>query len=376
MQYDVFISYKHSDIEGNLTRDFEMAKQLYNALNQMGLSVFFSAKSLEQIGSSRYKADIDEALDNTTIMIVVLSLPEHANTQWVKYEWDSFYNDFLSGLRKEANLFTLTDCFDIAALPRTLRNLQHFYFREGVSRVCDYIRKIIPNKCMSISTNNKQEDNNNESSQQHFQVLSGQEITRNDIEQACLLDKMVYSADLRVEPQDCEKWFKVNPDIYVMIRDISKRMIIGYINVAPVTDECYDMFKSGAFVDTGLTSEMILSYDMPFPYSVYFTSIVIHPDYQNSEVFMKLFSAIVDKFIWLGRHEVYVKRMIADAVSENGIKFCKLFGMNKIKNSNHNSSLYEVSMIPPKFRIISKKTKELFDYYQQKYFEESYLFDD
>lgn len=280
---DVFISYKQSDDEGNLTRDFEMARQLYDALNQMGLSVFFSAKSLEQIGSSRYKADIDEALDNTTIMIVVLSQPDHANTQWVKYEWDSFYNDFLSGLRKEANLFTLTDDFEIATLPRTLRNLQHFYYKEGISRVCEYIRKIIPNKCLSNPNINKQEDNDNENSLQRFQVLSGQEITRTDIEQACLLDKMVYSADLRVEPQDCEKWFKVNPDIYVMIRDINKGKIIGYINVAPVTDECYDMFKSGAFVDTGLTSEMILSYDMPYPYSVYFTSIVIHPEYQNQK---------------------------------------------------------------------------------------------
>ena len=70
---------------------------------------------------------------------------------------------------------------------------------------------------------------------------------------------------------------------------------------------------------------------MPFPYSLYFSSIVIHPDCQNSEVFTEIFNAIVDKFIALGEHEVFIKRMIADAVTKNGEKLCKLFGMEKNK---------------------------------------------
>lgn len=89
---------------------------------------------------------------------------------------------------------------------------------------------------------------------------------------------------------------------------------------------------------------------------------------------MELFNAIIDKFIMLGEHEVYVRRMIADAVTQNGEKFCKLFGMTKIKKSSHESSLYEITMIPPQFRILSKKTKQLYDYYQNKYKEAPYLF--
>ena len=313
MPYDVFISYKQSSETGELTKDYEMAKQLFDTLAARGYRVFFSAKSLEQIGSSRYKADIDEALDSSKSMIVVLSQADYANTQWVKYEWDSFFNDFLSGMREEANLFTLTEDFDITTLPRTLRNLQHFYLSDGLDHVCDYIGKVIPPPQKKNTVEPIPESH--EKTDEVFQVITGRQVTMTDIEQACMLDRMVYSDDLRGEPSDCEKWFKVNPDIYVMIRDIQKGVIVGYINIAPVTDECYDLFKSGEFVDTGLTSEMMLSYDMPFPYSLYFTSIVIHPDYQNSEVFMKLFSAVVDKFIWLGHHEVYVKRMIADAVS-------------------------------------------------------------
>ena len=106
MKYDVFISYKHSDEQGSLTPDYAIAKELYENLNNLGYQVFFSSNTLEQIGSSRYKSDIDAALDTSKVMIVVLSKSEYASSQWVQYEWDSFYNDYLSGVRKEANLFT------------------------------------------------------------------------------------------------------------------------------------------------------------------------------------------------------------------------------------------------------------------------------
>ncbi len=67
--------------------------------------------------------------------------------------------------------------------------------------------------------------------------------------------------------------------------------------------------------------------------------------------------------------------MIADAVTKNGEKFCRLFGMEKIKGSDHDSTLYEIAMIPPQFRILSKKTKILYDYYQNKYEESPWLFE-
>ena len=89
-----------------------------------------------------------------------------------------------------------------------------------------------------------------------------------------------------------------------------------------------------------------------------------------------LVNAIVDKFINLSNRGIFIRRMIADAVSKSGEKFCKMFGMSKIVGSNHDSTLYEITMIPPKFRIISKKTRDLCDLYQKVYDEESYLFEE
>lgn len=369
MKCEIFISYKHSSEEGALTPDYAIAKELYDSLNDLGYQVFFSSSSLEQIGSSRYKADIDVALDTAKVMIVVLSKAEYASSHWVQYEWDSFYNDYLSGVRKEANLFTLTTNVNLYELPRTLRNVQNFDYKHGILHVCEYVKNVIPKQ-----TEQKQSMDTSISNKKRISIITGKQVTLEDIKQAVYLDTLVYDDIYHVDTTQCEKWFNVNPDIYVMAKDIQTGRVIAYVNISPVTDECYDRIKNGDFIDTGITADMILSYDMPFPYSVYFSSIVIHPDYQNTEVFMEIFNAIVDKFIALGEHEVFIRRMIADAVTNNGEKFCRLFGMTKLKGSDHDSSLYEITMIPPKFRILSKKSKQLYDYYQRKYNDAPYLF--
>ena len=370
MSYDIFISYKCSDEQGNKTPDFAIAEQLYLALIKVGYKAFFSSNTLEQLGSSRYKADIDEALDTAKVMIVVLSKPEYATSHWVQYEWDSFYNDYLSGVRKEANLFTLTSGIHVNDLPRTLRNVQNFDYAEGIAHLCGYIENIIPKTTLQKDITLKIQENNSDIS-----IITGRQITVEDIRKAIILDTLVYDNVYHVDITRGEEWFRANPDIYVMAKDNVTEKIIAYVNISPITDECYDMIKKGDFIDSGITADMILSYDMPFPYNVYFSSIVIHPDYQNTQVFMQLFNAIVEKFIYLGEHDVFVHRMLADAVTKNGEKFCKLFGMNPVKASNHESMLYEITMIPPKFRIISKMSKQLYDYYMDKYNEAPYLFD-
>lgn len=366
--FDIFISYKATDSSGNPTEDSDIAKRLYLELTGLGLKVFYSAESLEAIGKSQYKSVIDKALDQAKVMIVVLTNPDYAESQWVKYEWDSFYNDYLSGIKSTANLFTLLKEVNIVNLPRTLRNMQSFDYSAGFMPLLKYIKNIFPEIELSNSENKKQKASK-------FTVISGHNITKNDITEAIMLDKMVYSEEYWLDTDTCLSWFKVNPDIYVMIKDNETQRIVAYVNASPVTDECYDDIRNGHFIDTGITADMILSYNMPFPYNLYFSSVVIHPGYQNTEVFMKLFNAIIERFIELGKQEVFIKRMVADAVSPEGEKFCKMFGMKKVDESDHHSTIYEVSLIPPKFRISSRATKSLYDFYREKYEATPYLFD-
>lgn len=364
---EVFISYKQTDSDGQLTEDRRIAAELYESLTKQGCSVFYSNESLKEMGSFRYKADIDNALDSAQVMIVVLTKAEYATTEWVQYEWDSFFNDILSGIKPNAKLFTLTKDVSVSSLRRTLRNVQNFIYGDHESQLRDYLRSCLPSEPKADFTPQEKGDK--------FKLLKGKEITPEDIKKALELESLVYQEDAMQSLSSCLKYFDANPEIYLFMKDMTTGNIVANIDITPVTEDCYEMLRSGHFVDTNITPDMVLSYDLPCTYDLYFSSIVVHKDYRGTDLFLKMFNAVVEHFISLGEREVYAKRMLADAVTKEGEKFCKLFGMHKVRKSDHSSTLYEITLIPPQFRIISKATKTLHEYYKKKYEEAQYLFD-
>ena len=176
-----------------------------------------------------------------------------------------------------------------------------------------------------------------------FSAVVGNDITIDDIADAVELDKLSYPECYRGNVEDCAAWHEKNPDIYVMVRDLRTGHIVAYINAMPVSDECYDMIKDGNFIDIGITLEMILSYDKPGPYHIYLSSVVVHPDYRNTGVFRLLFKAFISSLNGLTERGVIVDKMLADAVSPGGKKFCKLLGMERVGSTGHGSVLYEVT---------------------------------
>jgi hypothetical protein len=223
------------------------------------------------------------------------------------------------------------------------------------------------------NTSPKQVEQTKSVEQSRFSVISGSSVSVKDISEALELDYMVYNKTYHISLETCISYYNSNPDIYIMVRDTQTCKIVAYMNVSPVTEECYEKIRSGTFLDNYITSDDILSYDLPYLYSIYLSSVVIHPQYQNTEVMRMLYNEVVKKFIYIGEHDVYIRRIVADAITEKGRKFCKLFGMKLVDQSNHNSTIYEISMLPPEFRITSKSTQILYEYYQKKYKEISDL---
>ena len=121
MSNDVFISCKNLDEHGVQTRDAQLAAEVYDFLTGKGLSVFLSTFTLEQLGVSAYKNAIDQALDSASVLVAIGTSTDHLNSEWVRYEWDSFYNDILSGIKPNGRIFTYIEGMAIRALPRGLR---------------------------------------------------------------------------------------------------------------------------------------------------------------------------------------------------------------------------------------------------------------
>ena len=125
--YDIFISFKATE-NGVLTSDVAVATELYHLLVQSGYHVFFSSETMTKGGSSDFSKEIDNALDEARLLIVVSSKAEYVNSRWVEYEWKTFNADILSNIKPNAQIVTFTEGINTAELPRILRYVQNFGF--------------------------------------------------------------------------------------------------------------------------------------------------------------------------------------------------------------------------------------------------------
>lgn len=136
---EIFISFKNSDFEGKPTRDSELAQALYDELTSRGIATFFSNTTLKSLGQSVYKRAIDEALEQAKVLIVLSTNVDFLNSEWVKYEWESFHSDILSGMKQTSTIIPYLGNITRENTPRSLRDFQTFSTEHhDVSAVADF----------------------------------------------------------------------------------------------------------------------------------------------------------------------------------------------------------------------------------------------
>ena len=147
--YDVFICYKETGENGQRTHDSVMAQDIYDALTEKGLRVFFARISLEDKLGTAYEPYIFAALNSAKVMLVVGTKYEHFNAVWVKNEW-ARYIDFMKTDKKRV----LIPCFkdmDAYDLPEEFAHLQAQDMGK-IGAIQDLVRGI-----MKIISDNKAE---------------------------------------------------------------------------------------------------------------------------------------------------------------------------------------------------------------------------
>ena len=137
--YDVFISYKELDANGERTRDSILAQDIYYQLTEKGCRVFFSRISLEDVPGTQYEPYIFAALNSAKVMVAVGTSGENLNAVWVKNEWSRF----LAMMRKDKGKL-LIPCYrdmDPYDLPEQLSVLMS-YDMGKIGFIQDLIRGI------------------------------------------------------------------------------------------------------------------------------------------------------------------------------------------------------------------------------------------
>ena len=128
MSYRVFISYKHTSMDGKgVTKDYAIAADLHRMLKKAGIPTFFSEKDLS---TGDYINEIYDALEEAEIMIVVGTKPDHIRSKWVKEEWSTFGAAINGGLKPNGDLYTYLEGMSVNDLPMMLFKRQSYTTRE------------------------------------------------------------------------------------------------------------------------------------------------------------------------------------------------------------------------------------------------------
>lgn len=143
--FDVFISFKNTDKNGERTQDSFMAEELYEALKEKGINAFYSNKSISERGEHRFGKMIREAIEQCSIFIAVGTCIENFESEWVEYERESFHDEMMNGnkARTRSAMFSyITRNVATNKLPMELRRCQAFYeLKDVVSSVCTRFQK-------------------------------------------------------------------------------------------------------------------------------------------------------------------------------------------------------------------------------------------
>ena len=88
--YDVFVSFKSKDLQGRMTKDASVARNIYDELTNRGIKTFFSDVTLSNKLFTDYEPIIYRALTSCKYFILVATSEKNLNSEWVKNEWSRF----------------------------------------------------------------------------------------------------------------------------------------------------------------------------------------------------------------------------------------------------------------------------------------------
>jgi len=142
--FDIFISYKEADANGNRTKDSIEAQKLYEKLTEAGYKVFFSRITLEDKIGTEYEPYIYAALYSSKVMLTICSSKENIEAVWVKNEWARFLDFRQNDTTK--TLLPLYFSMDKAELPEEFALLSAYDMsvENFADELLRGIKKLIP----------------------------------------------------------------------------------------------------------------------------------------------------------------------------------------------------------------------------------------
>jgi hypothetical protein len=187
-EFDVFLSFSSKDRGG--------AKKIWEELRGYGLKVFLSDESLKiNVGQSFFEK-IQYALQNSKHFVLICT-PNSMDSEWVKTEYETFYNEFCIEKKDNRKLIILkSQGFKLNQVPLLLRRLQ---FADKVQQI---IEALIDSNSKIKELERKALEEKLREEQEEFERKALEEKLRKEQEE---LERKALEEKLRKEQEEFER---------------------------------------------------------------------------------------------------------------------------------------------------------------------------
>lgn len=305
-QFRVFLSYKHSDENGNLTPDAVMAEELYCELTKRGIKTFYASESVRKLGESDYSRVIDDALDETDVLVAVGTSVKNLTSNWTQYEWSSFHNDILSGRKNHGVLLSYIHNMRTSDLPRVLRQYQSYEKgKSTISEICDFICNSLKDDPI-IHLPSCQVKSIKDLKQIGISSLDAEKAYDEN-------DKNLYleiPAEVSGTPEQWAAIFDRYPDYSAAVIDSDHR-IWGNYSIVGLTKEQERLMKSGKLADYTICADTCDDLDQPGRHIGYLLNLSVNPSTESAEAYKLLWDHLI--------------ALLKRKAKENGVYFSKIY---------------------------------------------------
>lgn len=173
-------------------------------------------------------------------------------------------------------------------------------------------------------------------------ILDGKEMTEEQLLQALRLDRQVYSEEYWLDTSIALTYLRTCPDIYTFAADNNE--LVAYLNMSFIDESSYVTLFSGAQNDLCICSANLLSPRPGQKNHLYFSSIVVSPQYRGQGIARCLLARCGEKLAGLAQTGVIFSDIIADAVSPAGEMICRKLGMAFYKTTVRGSKIFGYRM--------------------------------
>lgn len=173
-----------------------------------------------------------------------------------------------------------------------------------------------------------------------FCIRAGKLVEPDFIRQALAIDRVVYPGEFFLSFEQCLGFFRKNPYVYLFALDEATGRVVGYVNYSPLGDAAYESIRKGT-CDSFLTAADVVAYSPGEEHSLYFSSIVVHPDFRRMGV-SRLLQRVLDVLVAeLRRCGIFIVRELADVLSDGGERIVTSRGYRFVGMSGHGTKIME-----------------------------------